>query len=325
MEQLSLIKLDKETVKPADFYITKANTLVEASYRLSLTQQRIIFLMISMVQPEDEDFKWYRLSAMDFMEIIDINNPKLYREMITAIHTLMERVITFFVGDRIIMKTHWINDALYRIGAGYVDVAFSPNLKPYLLQLKERFTTYKLENVMQLKSTYSIRIYELLKQYQGIGKRVITIENLRRMLDIKPGEYHLYGHFKSKVLTVAHREINEKTDICFDYMEIKLSRKVNELEFSIQQKVTQPKADKEAKQEKKERVQRKKEERKKTERKEKIEAYLGTLSWDELGNLKREAEELARKEGGAYYKDREIPQHVITGFLHELVEKRIGR
>jgi plasmid replication initiation protein len=130
----------------------------------------------------------------------------------------------------------WLASAEYFIGQGYMELEFSPKLKPYLLQLKERFTTYRLHNVMQLRSVYSIRIYELLKQYALIGTRLFELDDLKFILGIEKNEYEKYGHFKSKVLKVAQKELNEKTDISFEFEEIKSGRKVAKINFIIHKK-----------------------------------------------------------------------------------------
>lgn len=53
----------------------------------------------------------------------------------------------------------------YVEGSGIVQVEFHKSLKPYLLQLQEygNFTKYQINNVVNFKSQYSIRLYELLK------------------------------------------------------------------------------------------------------------------------------------------------------------------
>lgn len=323
MEQLSLIPIDSETLKPGDYWVTKANILVEASYRLSLVQQRIVLVMASLVEPDDEDFKWYRLSVKDFLEILGVHSHNHYHEMIAAVHNLMEKVITISSGDQVVLKTHWINDALYRVGAGYVDVAFSPKLKPFFLHLKSKFTTYKLENVMQLKSFYSIRIYELLKQYQTLGKRTITVNNLKTILGIEPREYKKYGHFKDRVILVAHREINEKTDILFEYREIKLSRKVNELEFTIFKKIPPSPPDKAALKKEKERKHQECEARKKVQQHKKVAHYLAQLSSDDMKALKEEAEGQARHDGGTAFRDRGISEPMLNAYVYTIVAKRL--
>jgi plasmid replication initiation protein len=278
MEQLTLFKIDSDQVKPKEYSVTKANTLIEANYKLTLTQQRIVLLMASMVQPGDEDFKTYRIYVRDLLDILDINRSHLYEQMIVMIRNLMKVVVTINLPDEKYLDTHWIDSQKYEVGGGYSDVTFHPELKPFFLRLKEKFTTYKLENVMRLKSIYSIRIYELLKQYQGIGKRSITIEKLRKMLGIEPKEYQHYGHFKSKVIEVAYREINEKTDILFDYRETKLGRKVNELEFIITKKAA-PEKPREAS------APAFVEDKAAARLKKKIDAYIEKLSPEELERL----------------------------------------
>ena len=60
-----------------------------------------------------------------------------------------------------------------------VDLCFDPKLKPYLLQLKDQFTSIALQYAIQLKSLYAIRIYELLKQYQRLKQRTLGLSNPR--------------------------------------------------------------------------------------------------------------------------------------------------
>jgi len=325
MEQLPLIAIDRNMVQPNNYNVTKANALVEANYRLTLTQQRIVLLMASMVQPGDEDFKIYRIHVKDLLDILDVTRPNLYVQMILMIRDLMRSVVTIPLSDEKHLDTHWISNQVYEVGGGYSDITFDPRLKPFLLHLKERFTTYKLENVIRLKSIYSIRIYELLKQYQGIGKRVLTIEALRKMMGIGSNEYDRYNDFKRYVLQVAHREINAKTDISFGYREIKLGRKVHELEFTITRKAPPAEPDKAAKQREKERKRQKDEALKKAQQREKIEKYLAQLSAEELNALRKEAEGQARKDGGAAFKERCISETMINGYVYTIVEHKLKK
>ncbi|MES9765439.1 replication initiation protein, partial [Priestia megaterium] len=128
---------------------------------------------------------------------------------------------------------NWVITSIYEENEGYITLQFHPSLKYLFLELKEKFTSYQLENVVRLNSVYSIRIYELLKQYERLRKRELTLEELRHFLAIEPTKYKQYGHFKSKVLAVAQKEINNKTDIHFEFVEVKTGRKVTSIEFII--------------------------------------------------------------------------------------------
>jgi plasmid replication initiation protein len=138
------------------------------------------------------------------------------------------------------------------------------------------------------------------------------------MLGIEPKEYHLYGDFKRYVLQVAHKEINEKTDILFEFKEIKLSRKVNELEFTITKKATPEKPCKTP-------VTAFVEDKAAAKLKKKIDAYIEKLSPEELEHLTIEATDKARQEGGAVYRDRKIPDQVIRGYMSELAGARMKK
>lgn len=135
-----------------------------------------------------------------------------------------------------IVNVSWLSSSAYSKGSGIIRLCFDPKLKRFLLQLKSHFTNYRLENVVQLKSQYSIRIYELLKQYEKIGQRVFLLEELREILGIEEGEYVLYGNFKQKVLLVAQKELKGKTDLSFELEEIKVGHGVGKLRFYIKSK-----------------------------------------------------------------------------------------
>jgi hypothetical protein len=139
-----------------------------------------------------------------------------------------------------LLRISWLSSVEYFKGTGIIELCFDPKLKPYLLQLKKRFTTYRLKEVIQLKSSFSIRIYELLKQYVKIGERIFLLETLKASLGIGPTKYSLYGDFKKRVLLVAQSEVAEKTDISFEFKEIKEGRKVVKIKFIINSQNTEP-------------------------------------------------------------------------------------
>lgn len=216
--------------------VTKSNSLIEARYKLTLDEQRLILYLVSMVQPHDEDFKVYTLSVKDFLSLINIKNQNVYTQFkIMAEHLMSKPLIIKKENSTLVMN--WLSSAEYYSGQGKIEISFDPKLKPYLLKLKANFTSYKLKNVIMLKSFYSIRIYELLKQYERLNERTFTLQDLREYLSIEDDLYPMYSNFKQKVISVAYRELKEKSDIYFEYQEIKQNRKVDKLKFIIYKKV----------------------------------------------------------------------------------------
>lgn len=227
--KLRVVSLDDTNVNKM---IVKSNRLIEASYRLSTQEQRIILIMASMVRKDDEDFSGYQIKITDFAEMVGIKGQSIYDEIKKITKKILERVIVIHEpsGD---LQIGWLSSAKYHKKKGSVDLHFDPKLKPYLLSIQEFFTKYKLKEVIRLKSSYSIRIYELLKQYETIGSRLFTISEFRRILGVDGSKYLLYGHLKNKVILPAQKELKEQCDLSFDFKEIKKGRKVIKIEFII--------------------------------------------------------------------------------------------
>lgn len=120
---------------------------------------------------------------------------------------------------------------------GFIHFEVNPNLKPYLLNVSNNFTSYHLDKIVHLKSTYAIRFYELLKQYQdntGGGWWKITLTKLKELLKLDNNKsYERYSNLKQKVILVAQKELALKTDIKFSFEEQKIGKKVDVITFYI--------------------------------------------------------------------------------------------
>ena len=168
----------------------------------------------------------------EFSQILGTKNKDLYSRVSQYVELLREKDLTI-VKENSILKMKWLSSAEYFVDEGYVELEFSPKLKPYLLMLKERFTKLSLDQMVSFNCQYSGRIYELLKQYESIGKRIFSIEDLRVLLGIKIGEYKFYADFKRKIILKATEEINSDSDLLIDFKEIKTGRKVTSIKFYI--------------------------------------------------------------------------------------------
>jgi hypothetical protein len=211
--------------------VTKSNALIEANYKLTITEQKIVLFLVSKIRKDDDDFKTYILPIKEFYELLGYRGSPKYSEMRKITKDLMGKVLEI-KEDKKLKQISWLSYVEYNQQEGNVSLSFDPRLKPYLLQLKREFTSYKLKNVMELKSNYAIRMYEILKKWQTVKEIVIPLTDLRQMLGTgdKHPEYH---NFKKRVLNTAKQEVKEKTDIFFDYEELKKGRKVTALRFTI--------------------------------------------------------------------------------------------
>ena len=214
--------------------VTKSNILIEANYKLTITEQKIVLFLVSKIRKDDDDFKTYILPIKQFYELLGYKGNPKYSEMKKITKNLIGKVIEIKEGKKL-KQMSWLSYVEYNENDGSVNLSFDPRLKPYLLQLKREFTSYKLKNVMELKSGYSIRIYEVLKKWQTIKEVEIPLKELREMVGVTD-TYREYHNFKKRVLTTAQNEIEEKTDISFEYKEIKMGKRVVSIRFIIHSK-----------------------------------------------------------------------------------------
>ena len=229
-----------ENKKPEEnMLITQANKLVEAKYTLSLYEQRLILIMISMIEPEDEDFKDYIIKVSDFSDLIGLKSRNLYPTIKKLLVKLRERTLVIEKGKDYLI-TGWISSAEYVSSEGIVKLSFDSKLKPFLLQLKREFTKQKLGQAIKFKGVYTIRIYGLLKQYEKLGTRGFSVDEFRKVLGIADGKLSFFADLKKRTITQAQKEFSRKdengayfSDINFILETIKTGRKVTGLIFNI--------------------------------------------------------------------------------------------
>lgn len=217
------------------FLVVQSNSFINASYSLTLSEKRIILFMISQIQRTDEDFKSYQMSIKDFVDNLGTESKNGYERIKYHLKRLMGRVLEIKDADRTLL-VHFLSSADYHDGQGFVELRFDPSLKPFLLQLKECFTAYGLENVLPLQSVHSIRMYELLKQYESIGERMLTLSELKYSLGLQDKYVGEYNAFKKRVLMQAQEDLEKNTDINFTFDEIKQGKRVAKIKFYINRK-----------------------------------------------------------------------------------------
>ena len=244
MKQISVpvsVNLKKMTLKEKERHNFKNsiiaiqhNNLVQAKYSMTLQQKRVMIWLVSQIKPTDEDFKEHILSVKELIEVCQLSGESAYKQLKDITFSLIEKGIRIIditnPKEDIETQISWLSSAKYRYGR--VTLTFSPELKPYLLLLKEKFTAVNMIDMMQFKSVHAIRIYELLKQYENIGERILDIEEIKECCGVKD-KLRKYADFEKYLLLIAQREINEKSDIHIEFERIKPFRKIEGIKFII--------------------------------------------------------------------------------------------
>lgn len=215
--------------------VTKSNHLIEASYRLTLNEQRLVLSAISQIDgrcpmPKDNRFT---VRAKDFAGQFGGSIKDAYEALKEASDRLYERDIrTFDRAEQSRERFRWVSSVKYWDGQGAVTIAFSPEIRPYLSLLHQQFTSYELRQVSQLPSAYAIRIYELLVQFSKTGERFITVEAFRQMLELQD-EYQRFFDLRRWVIEPAVKAINATTNIRVTWEPVKKGAKITSLAFSF--------------------------------------------------------------------------------------------
>ena len=241
-----ITKTIKSTKNKGIALVKKSNQLIEARYNFTVWEMRFFLSVIAQIHRDDDDFRVYRVWFRDIVKMFGLNkNHNSYDLLRDGANKLMDK--SFYVryedsGSPREVRYHILRKIDYSTlgkegrveSQEYIDITIEQEMKPFLLQLQRSFTTYDLRNIVKL-GVYPIRIYELLKQYETIGRRTLVYEELKTMLELE--HYSAFGTFYQRIVAPAVEEINKNTDlIVYEVEKIKEGKKVVALEFFFRRK-----------------------------------------------------------------------------------------
>ena len=219
--------------------VVKANELIQKTrFSLSTQQQKMILYLISQIDKYDEEFKMYEFKIAEFCRICGIeakgDNYNSLKEQIKKISD-KSLWITLENGEDALVR--WIENPHMSKKSGIIKIRLNEDMKPYLLHLKEKFTEYELIYTLMFKSRYSIRLYEYLKSihYNKLKsyQTTIDINEFQKLID---SPYNNFKDFHTRVLKPAFKEINEYSDILFNYELVAKGRKTTHIIIKIETK-----------------------------------------------------------------------------------------
>ncbi|WP_203368713.1 replication initiation protein [Cysteiniphilum marinum] len=223
------ITITKEKLE--DRSVVQSNSIVEAHYNLGVPHKKIILILASLVNPNDTEFREVEIKVTELCRILDLDG-KHYSHIKKITEELSGSVIKLITKNgKALRQAPWMSYAEYE--DGFVRLKLNDAIKPFILQLSGHFTEYKLACAIQLKSMYSIRLYELLMQYKKIKSRKFDLSELRKILYIPDDKLPKWHDFKKRVIDHAQAELKGKSDIIFTYEPIKTGRSVTAINFKI--------------------------------------------------------------------------------------------
>ena len=225
----------KNTSKGNFPVVTQANQLVEAHYSPGLTTRahKIARMLVSLISPDDKELKFYKVKVDFIKRFLGQSESTTWGSFVEEMKMVFKKLSSEPIvinREKGAVIAHFLAGVDIDPVSGYVTFEISGLLKPYLIELKNNFTSYSLAYIPALRSSYSIRVYELLSQYKKIGFRVMEVDELQRKVG---SNYTLYGDFKRTVINVAQRDLEKHTDISFEFEELKVGKKVTRIKFYI--------------------------------------------------------------------------------------------
>jgi len=218
--------------------VKKHNELIQkARYSLSEIEIKIVSTLISMIKTDDAEFHQYLIDIKELQKLTNTNtNDREY--YINIAKSLMSK--PFSIENKVF---NWVTFAEHEANSSILKFEIHRMLKPYLLELQKNFTQYNIKNILLLKSSYVIRLYEYIiskfaeyMNYNPNSKSFtfeLEIEELRELFEIP--ESYLYKDIRVNIIDKAQKQFKEKTNIKFEYEEYKIGRAVKRLKITVRE------------------------------------------------------------------------------------------
>lgn len=220
--------------------VVKTNQLNSALQNLSLPEIRIIQLAIIDARETNTGLstdKPLRIDALRYAEIFETTRQNGYQRMKDAEENLFNRRFSYIDERGRVVKSRWVQQVTYLDDEGAIELVFTLAVVNGISRIdgaEDFFTSYLLEQTASMDSIYSVRLYELLVQWVAAKNTpLFELEKFRDQLGIEPHEYKRMGNFKLRVLDLAVKEINEKSDIKVSYSQVKKGRTITGFKFKV--------------------------------------------------------------------------------------------
>ena len=220
----------------ADNSVCTSNDLVRASYSLSLNEQRLLLAAISKVNPRATGHQSLkiRITAHEFAKTFNIDMKRAYSDLKEASNSLFERELRP-VGWRGKPRMRWISTYVdYEEGQGYADLTLNEDLRPYLTVIGRMFTSYNLGRAVSLRRPTTIRLFQLLMQFEKTGLCVIKLKDFIDMMELP---YTRFADVRRWVIEPALAELKKKSNLTIVWKpeSEKGGRAVDTLKFSFRE------------------------------------------------------------------------------------------
>ena len=212
--------------------IKQSNRLIEAKYKLTSQEQKLVIAICSQLDKTADNFDTVRIKVADFADFCGIKSTNRYAEVKRIIMRLLDRKLLIHKSDGGWYGTHWLQSAEYIPEESVVEYRIDERLRPELLQLKAAYLSTPAAPLMEFRRDYSARLYFLLKKMLKVKEFEYSLDFFRERFQLSRS-YDIFFNLKNKVLEPALVEINAKSDIDVVHEYIKQGRNYTKIKFVV--------------------------------------------------------------------------------------------
>ena len=198
--------------------VIQHNYLINGHYTFTVNELRIFIGLLLNIKKGDQGFKPTRIECSSLHGYNSTTDYKLIKEAAMSLAKKTIKVETRDPGKngkKSFKIVPLIAFCEYKSGEGYLVARLNDYAEPYLLNLTENFTASEFRQFMNIRSSYSYRIYWLFKQYEDFGKRKFMLADLRTMFHLTD-KYPNFKDFRKRVLEPVKHDL-ANTDMAFEY------------------------------------------------------------------------------------------------------------
>lgn len=220
-----------------DKTIWQHNAITSGRYDYSSTMMDVLFMVLSSLEKNKLEY------TIHVQDIETITGRKWdYENLKKATENIGSRMFEIETPEK--LRQLWLFSYVdYMKGTGSFKIKINPDASHYFFELKNNFTVMQLKSVLNCSSKYAKRLYGLACQWKNVGKKRFEVIELKKMLGLidKKGkqEYTEITAFRKNVLDLAKKQINEGSDIVFDYKLIKQGRSFRWVEIYVNTRMGQ--------------------------------------------------------------------------------------
>jgi plasmid replication initiation protein len=217
--------------------VGQSNELIrKTTYRdLDINDLKVFRTIVSKVNYNNGLFDDIYIVNYDELDLVGIERNRRFTYVTKSLKKLANTYVKILDKNGIEIELGLItNKFKYPKRSSQILVNIDDDLKPYLLELKEEYTKYGLENINKFRSKYDLKIYELMKSWEAKGSYSTTIIKFREYLEIEESKYKSYANLKQRIINKAIDNINKNTDINITLIENSPKNKVESIVFKIQ-------------------------------------------------------------------------------------------